>query len=249
MADFFSTEKSLQLTLGRCVTFLHFCATYGCGLCVVRLGGSGCSTDSVTSGTSAEEDDLVSRIGCQSLYGTSWCGTHDSTDLHTLCNVIRMVNLFDITGCQSDLVTVGAVSSCCLTHDLLLWQLAFDRIFNRNGRISCTGHTHCLIYIRTSGQWIADGSAETGCCATEWLDLGRVVMCLILEVDKPFLPNNGMRSILSIRCWRLPLSVTDARWHFRIVYFYRNNDGTCIDLIGLFLIVQLALCFQLLHRK
>ena len=151
MADFFSTEKSLQLTLGRCVTFLHLCATYGCGLCVVRLGGSGCSTDSVTSGTSAEEDDLVSRIGCQSLYGTSWCGTHDSTDLHTLCNVIRMVNLFDITGCQSDLVTVGAVSSCCLAHDLLLWQLAFDRILNRNGRISCTGHTHCLIYISTSG--------------------------------------------------------------------------------------------------
>ena len=98
MADFFSAEKSLQLTLGRCVTFLHLCATYGCGLCVVCLGRSGCTTDSVTSGTSAEEDDLVSWVRSQSLYGTSRCCTHDGTDFHTLCNVIRMVNLLNITG-------------------------------------------------------------------------------------------------------------------------------------------------------
>ena len=51
-------------------------------------------------------DALAVGITFAFLYGTSRCGTHDSTDLHTFCYIIRMVNFFDISGCQSDLVSV-----------------------------------------------------------------------------------------------------------------------------------------------
>ena len=158
MADFFSAEQALQFSFGRCITFLYFCTTYGGGLCIMCLGRSGCSTDTVTSGTSAQKDNLISRIRGQSLYGTSRCGTHDSTDLHTFCYIIRMVNFFDISGCQSDLVSVRAVTSGCLAHDLLLWQLTLNRIFYGYGRICGSGHTHCLIHISSSGKRITDGS-------------------------------------------------------------------------------------------
>ena len=159
MADFFSAEQALQFTLSRCITFLYLGTTYRRRLCVMCLGRSGCSTDTVTSGTSAQKDNLISRIRGQSLYGTSRCGAHDSTNLHTFCYIIRMVNFFDISGCQSDLVSIRAVTSGCLTHDLLLWQLARNRIFYGYGRICGSGHTHCLIHISSSGKRITDGSA------------------------------------------------------------------------------------------
>ena len=159
MADFFSAEQALQFTLSRCITFLYLGTTYRRRLCVMCLGRSSCSTDTVTSGTSAQKDNLISRIRGQSLYGTSRCGTHDSTDLHTFCYIIRMVNFFDISGCQSDLISIRAVTSGCLAHDLLLWQLTLNRIFYGYGWICGSGHTHCLIDIGSSRKRITDGSA------------------------------------------------------------------------------------------
>ena len=98
MADFLSAEQSLQLTLGRSVTLLHLCATYGSGFGIVSLGRSGCTTDSVTSGASSKKNDLIARVRGQSLYRASWRSTHDRTDFHAFCNVIRVVNLFYISG-------------------------------------------------------------------------------------------------------------------------------------------------------
>ena len=98
-----------------------------------------------------------------------------------------MVYLLDITGCQTDLVTIRTVTVCRLAHQLLLRKLARDRVFHGNRRICRTGHTHCLIYIGTSGKRVTDSAAETCRSAAERLDFSRVVVGLVLEHEEPVL--------------------------------------------------------------
>ena len=128
-----------------------------------------------------------------------------------------MIYFFDISGCQTDLVTVRRIAMGCLTHQFLLWEFAFHGILDGYGRICSTGHTHSLIYISTSGKRITDSTTQTGSRTTKWLDLGRMVVGLIFEIDKPFF------------CLAVNL--------------YRHNDRACIDLVRFFLIVQLAVLF------
>ena len=70
-----------------------------------------------------------------------------------------------------------------------------------------------------SGKRITDCTAQTGCRATKWLDLSRMVVGLIFKVYQPLF-------CLS-------------------VYFYRNDDTAGIDLVRFFLIVEFAFFFQL----
>ena len=106
VADFFTSEHTLDLTLCRCVTFLYFCTADFDGSLCVYLGGTCCTTDTVTAGTSSQKDDDISRIGVFTDNGTSRSCTHNGTDLHTFCNVVRMIDFFDIAGSQADLVTI-----------------------------------------------------------------------------------------------------------------------------------------------
>ena len=186
------------------------------------LGRTCRTTDAVTTGTAAKQNDNISRIGGQSLHRTSRSRTEHCTDLHALRHIIRMVYLLDITGCQTDLVTIRTVTVCRLAHQLLLRKLARDRVFHRNRRICRTGHTHCLIDIGTSGKRVTDRTAQTGCSTTERLNLCRVVMCLVLKVYKPLLGH--------------------------AVHLDRNDNRAGIDLIGFLLIHQLAFLFEALHR-
>src|SRR5699024_7308233 len=122
---------------------------------------------------------------------------------------------------KSNLVAVGAVSMSSLSDKLLLRKLSFHRIFHRNGRICRSCHTHCLVNISTAGQRVTDGSAKAGCSASKRLDLGRMIVCLVLKVDKPLF--------------------------FLSVHFDRHYDTARIDLIGLLLILKLSFFFQLPH--
>ena len=97
-----------------------------------------------------------------------------------------MIDFFYKTGCQTDLVSIGTVSVSRLTHQLLLRKLSFQCILHGYGRISCTGHTHCLIYIGSSRERIPDRAAQTRCCTTERFNFRRMIVCLIFKVDKPF---------------------------------------------------------------
>ena len=68
----------------------------------------------VTSGTSAKQDDDISRI--RSLHGSPHClGAAPITAPISirLCNIIRMIDFFYIAGSQTDLVSVGAVAVSC----------------------------------------------------------------------------------------------------------------------------------------
>ena len=185
------------------------------------FGRTGCTADTVTAGTSAKQNDDIARIRCHSLYIFTRSGTHNSSDLHSLCNVIRMIDFFDISGCKTDLVAVGTVAVGCLTHQFFLWELTFECFFDRNGRICRTGHTHCLIYIRTSGKRITDRTAKTGCRTTKRFDLGRMIVCFVLKVNQPFF------------CLSVNLN--------------RNYDTAGIDLIGFFLVIEFSFFFEFTH--
>ena len=181
------TEETLQLTLLRCITLLNLCAVLLEGLHIVRLGGTGGTTDTITTGTTAEEDDDITRCRNLTTYVLCRCGCDDGTDLHTLCNIARMIDLIDEAGREADLVTIAGVTVGCGGHELTLWQLALHGLLYRYSRIAGTGDTHRLIYIASAGQRITDRATDTGCRTTERLDLGRVVMGLVLKEQEPVL--------------------------------------------------------------
>ena len=62
----------------------------------MRLGRTGCTTDAITTGTAAEEDDPITGIGIQSLYCATGSGAHNGTYLHTLCNIVGMIDLMNM---------------------------------------------------------------------------------------------------------------------------------------------------------
>ena len=75
----------------------------------------------------------------------------------------------------------------CLTRDDALWKLARHGVGNREIDVSCTCHTHCLIYISTARERVTDCTAKTCCGTAERLDLCRMVVCLVLELEEPLL--------------------------------------------------------------
>ena len=123
-AHFRPAEQTLQLTLGRCITFLYFRAAHLDGLLGMYLGRSCSTAAAVTAGTSAEQDDDIARIGSQTHYILSGSSTHHGADLHTLCHIVRVVYFLNIAGGQTDLVTIGRITVCRTANQFLLWQLA-----------------------------------------------------------------------------------------------------------------------------
>ena len=221
-AHFRTTEHSLDLTLGRSITFLNLCTADFDGSLRMYLRRTGSAADTVTAGTSAQQHDNIARIGIQTLYIFSRSSTHNSTDLHTFCSIIWMIDFFYIPGSQTDLVAVGAITACSTVNQLSLRQLALQSLIKRTGRISGTGHTHCLIYIGTTGKRITDCTAQTGSSAAERLDLSRMIVSFVFEVDQPLFSHTVDRN--------------------------RNHDTAGVDLIRLLQIFQLALFTKLLHR-
>ena len=143
-------EQSLNLPLGGSITLLHLCAAGLNGLLSVYLGGTGSAAAAVASGLAAQQNDQIARIRCLTDDILSGRCAHDRADLHTLRHVVRMINLFYITGSQTNLIAVGAVAVGCAAHQLLLGQLALQGLFYGYGGVSRAGYTHGLIYIGTA---------------------------------------------------------------------------------------------------
>ena len=189
------------------------------------LGGSGSTAAAVTSGTSAEEDDDITGIGGLTDDIFAGSSAHNSTDLHALCHIRRMIDFFYKSGSQTNLVTVRGITAGCTSYQFLLGQLAVQCLGYGNGRICRTGDTHCLIYIATTGQRITDSTAQASGSATERLDLCRMVVGLVLEKYQPL----------------LGLSV------IAVIHLHGNHYGAGVDLIGFFHVVKFAVFFQLPH--
>ena len=168
------------------------------------------SATSISSCSSTKKNNDISRVRILSLNCTSWSSSYNCTNLHSLGNIIRMVDFLNISCSKSDLVTIWAVSVSSTCNKLSLRKLSMNCLWYRNSRICCTCNSHCLIYICTSWQWISYSTTKTSCCATKWLNLCWMVMCLVLKVNKPFL------------CLSINLN--------------RNNNWAGINLIRFFLI-------------
>ena len=181
MRRFRPPEESLQFPFGRCVSFLDFSTAGRDGFFRMCLGGSRSTADSVTSGPAAEQDDHIAGFRLFSLDVLDRSGRHDRTEFHMFRNIAWMIDLLDITGRKTDLVAVGAVAVCCFSCDLSLRKFARNRIPDMCGRIRSAGDSHGLIDIASSGQRVADRAAQTGRCAAEGFDLGRMIMSLVLE--------------------------------------------------------------------
>ena len=223
MRCFASPEKPLKLSLSRSVTLLDLSTALLRRLFCMDLGRSCRTADTVAACPSAEKDDDIARIGILTDHSASRSRCDDRADFHTLCNVIRMIDFFYKPGCKTDLIAVGTVTVRSLANNLLLRQFALQSLALRSRRVRSTCHAHSLIYISTSGKRIADRTAEACGCTTERLDFRRMVVRLILEIDEPLF--------------------------LHAVHIDRDHDGACVDLVGFFLIVQLALRLQLLDTE
>ena len=221
IGNLFPAEQSLDLSLSRRVTLLNLRTAGINRRSRMGLGRTGSAAASVTSGTTAQQNNNISRIRSQTLNRTAGSRPENCSDFHTFCHIIGMINLFYETGSKTDLISVGTVSVCCGAHKLLLRQLARHGILHRLCRIRRSGNTHSLVNISTSGKGITDRSAQTGSRTTERLNLCRMVVRLIFEINQPLF--------------------------FFAVHLQGNNNRAGIDLIRLLLILQPALFFQLLH--
>ena len=90
-------------------------------------------------------------------------------------------------GREAYLVAIAGVSARSLAADHLLGELPGDGVGDRLAHVARAGDAHCLIYVGPAGERVADGTAEAGGSATERLYLRRMVMCLVLELQQPFL--------------------------------------------------------------
>ncbi len=129
-----------------------------------------------------------------------------------------MVNLVHKTRSKAYLVAIAAVSASGSSNNLTLRQLAWQGFIQRFGGVGSTSDAHCLIDVGTPRKRVADTASKAGGGTTERLNLGRVVVRLVLEVDEPLFlyPINGDR------------------------HYYRAS----IDLITGFLVVEVAHLLQ-----
>ena len=98
-----------------------------------------------------------------------------------------MVDLTHMGSGKTYLVAVTRIAGCGFAGDDLLRQFARKRLVHRCIDVAGTRHAHRLIDISSSGQRVTDGTAQTGTCTAKRLYLCRVVMGLVLELQKPFL--------------------------------------------------------------
>ena len=141
-------------------------------------------------------------------------------NLHTLRNISRVIKFMYLTCCQTNLVAIGRITRCSSGYQLTLGKFTFERLRNRNSRIACARHTHCLIDIATTRQRIANRTTNAGSCAAKGLNLGRMIVSFILEQEQPIL-------LFS-------------------VYIHLALYRACIDFFGFIQILQTTMSTQIL---
>ena len=217
-AHFLTSEQPLYFSLRGRVAFLHLRAARINGFLRVHLGGTCGAAAAVAPGSAAQKDNDIVRVGIFPDHIFSRRRTHHRADLHALRHIIRVINLFDQPGRQTDLVTVGRIPVGCAAHQLFLGQLSFQRIRHRHRRIRRAGHAHRLIDIPPAGKGIADRAAEARCRTAERLNLRGMVVGLILEKYKPLLRHGAIA----------------------VVHLHRHHHRAGVNLVGLLHIVQFS---------
>ncbi len=182
-----TTHEALQLALLGGIAFLHLRAARLQRCFGMLLARAGSTTDTITAGASAEQQNDIPCCGRFAAHGIgTHCSDH-SAYLETLGGVGRVVNFPHMGGGETYLVAVRGVACCGFAGDDPLRQFARQGVRNRGIDVARTGHAHGLIDIRTARQRVSNGAAQAGACAAERLNLSRVVMGLVFELKQPFL--------------------------------------------------------------
>ena len=220
-SNFRITEQALDFTFSGRITFLNFCTAAHQGVHSMFFGRTSCTAAAVTTSLTTKK---YYDIACSRTFTTN-CTTRSSTNysanFHTFCHEFFVVVFLYVTSCQANLVTVGAIACSCANGDFALGQFAFDSFRYRNAGVSSTGYAHCLIYIGTTGQRVADCTTQAGSCAAEGFDFSGMVMGFVFEHYQPFF---GVA-----------------------IYFDGYHDGACIDFFGFVQVSKLAFLTQFFH--
>ena len=129
-----------------------------------------------------------------------------------------MVDLAHVGRRKTYLVAIARVASSSLCRDDALREFTLHSLANRLVYIASTRNTHSLVYVATSRQWVADSATETCRSTTERLNLCRVIMRLVLELQQP--------------------TLHDA------IDIYIHENATCVILLALLHIVELTLLLE-----
>ena len=149
------------------------------------LGGTGCAANAVTSRAAAEKNDDIAIFWALTANVALRSCAYNGTNLHAFCNVTWVVELRNLARSKANLVAVAGITCCCRTHDGALGKLSRKCLGNRNGWVCSARDAHCLVDIAAARKRVADSATDAGSCATKWLNLGWVVVCLVLEEEEP----------------------------------------------------------------
>ena len=186
-----AAEEALELALLGGIALLHLAAGGLEGRAGMALGRSGRTADAVAAGASAQQKHHVAGDGLLAAHVRCLYGSYHGTDLKALCGVAGVVDFAHVCGCEADLVAVAGIAGRGLAGDYALGQLAGDGIRHACADVAGAGDTHCLVDVGAAGKRVADCAAEAGGCATERFYLGRMVVCLVLELQQPLLRAGG----------------------------------------------------------
>ena len=147
-AHFFPPKESLYFSFCRCIALLDFRTACLYGTFRMYFGGACSTSTAISAGSASQQNDDVSRIRRLPDDIASGRSAHNSTDLHPLRHIGRMIDLFYITGGQTDLISIGRITARRTSYKLFLRKLSTQCLLSRHGRIRRAGNTHCLIHIR-----------------------------------------------------------------------------------------------------
>ena len=220
-------EQALDLALGRGVALLDFGGIFQRGVRVF-LGRTGRATHTITTRASTDQQNHIAGGRGAAEHLRTWGRCHHRTDLHALGHIAGVIDLRHLAGRQTDLVAVRRVTAGRHLADLLLRQLAGQRLGKRSARIACARHTHRLIDIRAAGKGIADATAQASRGTAKRLDFRRVVVRFVFKHHQPLFGD----------LWNFRFQIRD---------FHRHHDRGRVDFFRNFEVVEFAGFPQLAH--
>ena len=192
----------MYFTLFYSVSFLDFCCRLGNGLGGVYFRRTGSSPDTVSAGTSTNQDYNVSRprilanhVGCRGC-------RNNGTQFHAFSFKTGMIYFCHLSCCKTDLISVRTESRCSFSGKLHLRKFSLPGFRKRPSRIGSPGNSQSLIYPRPTGKRITDSTTDTSSGTTERFYLCRMIVGFVFEHQQPFFCSRLRMSIFHIDIYR-----------------------------------------------
>ncbi len=151
------------------------------------FGRAGRSSYPVTSRPAAEQQYHISRHRALAAYVLRLDSAHNGPHLKPLGHIALVVDFTHMGRGKAYLVAVARIACGRLAAYLLLRQFPRERLAHRPADVPGTRDAHGLIHVSPTRERVADRASEAGCGPAERFDLRRVVVRLVLELQKPFL--------------------------------------------------------------